>query len=284
MELNTPGTEAHDRPPSLQLPSLSPWKQCGGDLWQGFSRWQLWWLLGMNDIRQRYRRSRLGQFWITISMGIFVISVGPIYSSLFTIDLPRFLPHFTTSLVVWAFIASMLNDSCLIFVHSEAYLRQERIPKTVFILQLIVRNLFILAHNAILIPVVWVIFGIPVTPTVLLVVPGLILVVTNCFLAAIFLSIVCTRFRDLPQIVNNIVQVAFFTSPILWQRTALPEHLQFVVDYNPFAGHLGIVAGPLLGEVPTVGQYVMVLGSTLVLALLALPFFARFRARVVYWL
>src|SRR4029077_11802271 len=38
------------------------------DLARGVSRWRLWLLLGLNDIRQRYQRSRVGQFWITLSM------------------------------------------------------------------------------------------------------------------------------------------------------------------------------------------------------------------------
>ena len=38
------------------------------DIQESFERWQLWWLLGLNDIRQRYRRSRLGQTWITLSL------------------------------------------------------------------------------------------------------------------------------------------------------------------------------------------------------------------------
>ena len=36
----------------------------------GARAWQSWGILGWHDIRQRYRRSTLGPFWITIAMGV----------------------------------------------------------------------------------------------------------------------------------------------------------------------------------------------------------------------
>ena len=41
----------------------------------------MWWLLAAGDIRQRYQRSMLGQFWLTISMGVTVGAIGLIYSA-----------------------------------------------------------------------------------------------------------------------------------------------------------------------------------------------------------
>ena len=42
------------------------------DLLSGVRAWPLWTMLGWNDIRQRYRRSVLGPFWITISVAVFI--------------------------------------------------------------------------------------------------------------------------------------------------------------------------------------------------------------------
>ena len=33
-------------------------------------------MLGWQDIKQRYRRSKVGPFWITISMGVMIASIG----------------------------------------------------------------------------------------------------------------------------------------------------------------------------------------------------------------
>jgi len=268
-----------------QMPQrTSYWTGFMRDLAESFERWQLWWLLGYNDVRQRYRRSRVGQLWITISMGIFVIAIGPVYALLFNTELKEFLPYLTVNIVVWGFISSMINDACTAFIQSDGYIRQERLPKIGFLYRILVRNLLILGHNALLIPLVFIAFGKSVDPVALLAIPGLIIVTVNCLLMALFLATICSRFRDFPQIVSNVVQVAFFLTPIFWQKKQILADYHFVVDFNPFASLLSVVSSPILGKVPTMFEYGMCLVMTLVVGLVAVPFFARYRARIVYWL
>src|SRR3984957_6061569 len=76
------------------------------DLYDGLMNWQLWSMLGWNDIRQRYRRSALGPFWITISMAIFIVLLGFIYSKLFHQDIAVYLPYIAMGLITWGFISS----------------------------------------------------------------------------------------------------------------------------------------------------------------------------------
>lgn len=254
------------------------------DIRESFERWQLWWLLGLNDIRQRYRRSRLGQTWITLSLVATIVAIGVTYSTLFRMDIKEYLPFLTVNLVVWALIAGLLNDSCMAFISADGYMRQERLPKAVFILRVIVRNCLIFGHNAILIPVAMLVLGVSISWTILLAIPGFAWLLLNGALAGLFLGVMCARFRDLPQIVSNIVQIAFFVSPIMWKRSQLLEQHQSLVDFNPFAAHLVIISEPILGRVPTLGNYLMCLASTLLLAAVALPFYARYRERIVYWL
>jgi ABC-type polysaccharide/polyol phosphate export permease len=101
---------------------------------------------------------------------------------------------------------------------------------------------------------------------------------------ALFLATICARFRDFPQIVSNVVQVAFFLTPIFWQKKQILADYHFVVDYNPFASLLSVVSSPILGKMPTMFEYGMCLAMALAVGLVAVPFFARYRARIVYWL
>ena len=54
------------------------------DVSSGLAAWRIWTMLASNDIKQRYRRSTLGQFWLTLSMAIMIFSMGAVYSILFT--------------------------------------------------------------------------------------------------------------------------------------------------------------------------------------------------------
>src|SRR3712207_2639972 len=53
------------------------------DLLQGLNEWRIWWILGTNDIRQRYRRSVIGQFWTTISMAATILGIALVYGVIF---------------------------------------------------------------------------------------------------------------------------------------------------------------------------------------------------------
>ena len=56
------------------------------DVVQGARASYLWSMLGWQDIRQRYRRSRLGPFWLTISMGVLVGTLGILYARNFALN------------------------------------------------------------------------------------------------------------------------------------------------------------------------------------------------------
>src|SRR5580658_8535346 len=63
------------------------------ELLAGFRAWRIWMILGWDDIRQRYRRSVLGPFWITLSTGMFILLLGIIYSRLFHMELQHYMPY-----------------------------------------------------------------------------------------------------------------------------------------------------------------------------------------------
>lgn len=254
------------------------------DLVDAFHHWRIWWLLGIGDIRQRYSRSRLGQFWITVNMAFFVVAIGSVWALIFNQPIDKFLPYISANYIVWALITGLILDSISVFTGSEPFLRQVALPKTVFVLRMLVRGLTSFAHNVVIVPIVLLVLGAPISWTWLLVPVGLLLVVTAGFLLAFVLGILCTRFRDLPQVVNNLVQVAFFVTPVVWPADVLRQRFPAILDYNPFAAFLQVISQPMLGEIPSRWTYGLAVVTTLLLAAVAWPVFVRFRARIVYWL
>ncbi|WP_262296290.1 ABC transporter permease [Microvirga sesbaniae] len=254
------------------------------DVKQGFENWRVWWLLGIGDIRQRYRRSKLGQFWITLSIVIFIGAIGVVYSALFKQPVETYIPYLATTYIVWTLLSGIITDSAGAFVQAEGFLRQQALPKSTFILRVLVRNFLSFAHNIVVLPFVFLLFGVAPSWTWFAALGGLIVVALVGFLAALICAILCTRFRDLPQIIQNVIQVAFFISPITWRVELLDEPLRPWVVLNPFAALLQIVSEPLLGRMPDPITYTSAGLSVLVLAFVAWPLFSRFRQRIVYWL
>ena len=282
-----PSTEAL---PALQAgPSQSPqwlreWRLAGQDLGRCLRGWHVWALLGVSDIRLRYKRSRFGQFWITLSMAFFVAGIGLVYGGLFHQNVRDYIPYLAVNMTIWALMQTSISESCNAFIEAAPYLRQEALPKASFVMRVMVRNLVAFAHNLLIIPLVFVIFFYAPSPVALLALPGLFLLLVAVFAASVSLAILCTRFRDMQQIVGNLLQLAFFVTPIMWHVEQLGRNAFYIEVFNPFAAFLRVVSEPLLGHVPTLQTYLSVLIYLAILMAIAWPVFAKFRARIVYWL
>ncbi len=254
------------------------------DFAASLTSWRMWLLLGMNDIRQRYRRSRLGQFWITLAMAVQIASLGILYAYLFKQPLAQYLPYLGTSFVVWGLISSVVMDSCSVFIGAEGFLRQVPLPKSIFVHRMLVRNSVIFVHNVIILPPIFVIFGIPLGWGLLLAMLGVAMILINGIWVGLLLGTVCARFRDMPQIVASFMQVVFYLTPVMWRATQLPPRIGWLARLNPFQSFLDIVREPLLGNPPPAIAWKIALLITLIGTVTAILVFSRFRARIVYWL
>ena len=254
------------------------------DLAGGLTRWRLWLLLGVGDIRQRYQRSRVGQFWITVSMLVTIVALGAVYSYLFRMTLRDYLPSLTLGIVVWALISSMVTEACTVFTGAGIYLQQAPLPKSMFVHRMLVRNLVTFAHNLVIIPLLYLAFGIAPGWPIILAPLGLAIVTVNGFWIGLLVGMFCARFRDMPQMIASLMQIAFFVTPVMWRQDQLPPEKSWLVDINPLANLLRLIRDPLMGHVPTPSVYITGIALILVGFSVTLPFFVRFRARIVYWL
>ena len=113
------------------------------DLQSGLSKPSIWWGMAWLDIKQRYRRSLLGPFWITASTGVLVAAMGPLYGTLLGQHTASYLPYLAVSLILWNFISSPINEAGTAFVSAETYIRQIPLPLSVYVFRLVARNLLI---------------------------------------------------------------------------------------------------------------------------------------------
>ena len=241
--------------------------------------------LAYSDIRQRYRRSSLGPFWITISMGVTIACIGIIFGSIFKSPMNEFLPFLSAGLILWGFISSVLTEATTVFPNAEGIIRQLPIPLFSHIFRMIMRNVYILAHNLLVLPIVYLCVRKNIEVSVLLFIPGFFILLINLAWMSVILSILCARFRDLTQIVGSILQVFFYITPIIWMPTLLPSRAALMVlEPNPFYHLLSISRNPLLGVSIDPSNWFVSICMALIGSLVALVFFNNYRKRIAYWI
>lgn len=268
--------------PSASLKSVPQWRLALKDLADGLRAHRVWMMLAKMDIRQRYRRSVLGPFWITLTMVIWILVIGPLYSHILGQSPSEFIPYLAMGIIIWGLISSVLLEGAAAFVSAENLVRAVKLPYTVHILRVLQRNLIVFAHNLLAFVPFMIWLGIRPQWTWLAAIPGVFLLMLAAIPTCFLLGTLSARFRDLQQILGSIVQLAFFVTPIFW-RVELLRDRAWLAELNPLHWLLEVVRRPIVEGLPSLQTYGRVLVLIAVLYLLCAPFFARYRRRLAFW-
>ena len=280
-------TSAVTDPPASQSKTFSAaWR----DLVRGFHQHELWLQLGWQDIKQRYRRSTLGPLWITIATGVMALALGLLYSMLFQIPLADFLPHVTVGLIMWGFISGCIKDGAEIFIDNEGLIKQLPSALSVHVYRLVWRQALFLAHNLVIWAVLMMIFPRPLGWDLLLAIPAMALLILNGVWVTMFFGIVATRYRDVAPLLEAMVQLLFYVTPIVWTTQTLKEQggeiaqRALLAEINPLYHYMEIIREPLIRQPMAAYHWWIDLPCTAVGRVLALLAMKQWRFRVCYWL
>lgn len=255
------------------------------DIAEALSKYRLALIFGWQDVAQRYRRSRVGAFWLTLNMAVFIGALGLIFGTLFQSEMREFLPYLCAGIITWSLISTSLNEGCTTFTSSDGIILQVRMPLFTHILRAVWRNAIIFAHNIVIFPILMLVFGKMITFNVLWAIPGFLLICVNLLWMMLILAVLCARFRDMTQVLTNILQVLFYATPIMWMVTILPGHVSHLfIELNPFYHLIELIRAPLLGNAPTMLDWGYSVALAIIGWMVAIVFFGRYRWRVAYWL
>jgi lipopolysaccharide transport system permease protein len=249
----------------------------------GLTSHEQWLYMAVQDIKLRYRRSMIGPWWVTISTGVMVMMLGFLWSHIFGTNLENYLPFFAVGFVLWGWMSGQISDAAAGFFQFQGTIKQVKLPLPIFVLRLNVRQCIVLLHNSIIIALVLLLVGHGFTLTSLIAIPNLILIQLNLTLLSIVITIFCTRYQDMMQVVNVATQIVFFFTPILWQVETL-KNRTYLAEMNPVYHWIEMVRAPLLGYLPTINDYLWTGASLVVLSILAAYYLGRYRSRIAYWL
>lgn len=241
-------------------------------------------MMGGQDIRQRYKRSRLGPFWITISMAVMITTMGLVFGNLFKTDVKEFLPFLTLGLIIWSFILGSITEGCEALISAEGIIKQLPVPLHVHVLRVVWKNFIIFLHNIVIFPFVLLAVGKGVSWDIFLAIPGFLLLVLNLSWFLMIIAMVCARFRDMTQIILSIMQVVFYLTPVIWMPKLLSHRVgQVLLDLNPLYHLIDIVRAPLLGQVPALSSYILAMVMGIIGLVFSTIMTSKYKYRVPYW-
>ncbi|MER8643627.1 MULTISPECIES: ABC transporter permease [unclassified Mesorhizobium] len=239
--------------------------------------------LAVSETKARYRRSVLGPWWLTLGAGIGVLGLGIVWSALLNQAPSELMPRLAIGLVLWQFISGSLVEASSVFIRQAQIIRNYNLPLIMHPLQLVMRQLITLAHNIAIVLLMIVCFPHAFSFYGLVGILGLIIVTANLLFIVIIIGVAGTRFRDLDPLVQSLMPLLFFVTPVIYE----PKNLgisQFVIWLNPFTYFMEIVRAPFFGKIPCLWVYGVSFVSMVVCGIVAISLLSGRGRRLAFWL
>lgn len=253
------------------------------DLYAGLQRHELWLTLGWFDVLSKYRRAGLGTFWISADMAIVSLMLGYLYSSIMQRPLQEYIPYLTIGFIVWKMLSALITEGAHCFVASSAAMKEIPNPPPVYVYRVVWKNIIIFSYSLIVYGLMLLAFQINPFPALFLAIPGFILIVLNGIWVGLLLGLINAKFRDIHHMLNNMIRLIFFVTPVIWYPNLAQGTRGLFVTLNPFYYFIEILRAPMLGTYPGTQFWIVTLVITLLGWTVTLPVYAQWRIKIPFW-
>jgi ABC-type polysaccharide/polyol phosphate export permease len=231
----------------------------------------------------QYRRSKIGPLWETVNVLVMTLGIAVVSSAVIGGTMTGLIGYIGLGIIVWTAITSLIGEGTTVFVRSRDHILSSNLSIDFYVARLSFRVFITFCHHLLLYVIGVAIGLITLQWAALLAIPGVVLLFVNGFWIITLLSLVCARYRDIELIVRNLLQLAFFVTPIFWDYRQIISERKYIVDYNVLFYFLEIVRAPLLGEVPSAQTYIVVLSVTVIGYLMAFLVYRRMRRDLAFY-
>lgn len=200
--------------------------------------------LVVRELKARYRGSVLGFFWSFINPLLLLL----IYTFVFTVVLPGTRPKETEpyalfmfcGILPWTWFSSSLSEASNVLIGSGNLIKKVMFPAEILPIVTVLANM---VHFFLGLPILGaflLFYQAPLTPAELLWFPVVVLVQLLLTLGlALILSALTVHFRDIKDILANLLTFWFFATPIIYPMTFAPAPGRTFLNMNPFT-HLAV--------------------------------------------
>lgn len=234
----------------------------------------------------RYRRTVIGPLWLLVGPSLFIFILGMLYSEIGAAHHNIFIPHLTIGLISWTLISGFIIRSATIFQRNKAQILQGAQSLDEIIIGDVVTSIITFIHQLPIVLVVIIIFEVEFNLTALKTLFGILLLIANGIWVGYAFGILGARFRDISEILNAVMRIAFLATPIIWIPGASfkSDIINNFLIYNPFYHFIELIRAPLLSKEPELLNWIIVLFITIIGFFIAYLLKKKYAHNIPFWL
>ena len=194
------------------------------------------------ELKARYRGSVLGFFWSFVNPLLLLL----VYTFVFKYAMPapegidNYALFLFCGLLPWTWFQASLVESSNVLISGGNLIKKVMFPAEVLPIVTVLSNLVHFLFGLIILAVFLVYFQTPLRVGELVWFPVVVLIQLLLTLGfALILSALTVHFRDIKDILANLITLWFFVTPIIYSWRNPPAQIRRFLDLNPFT-HLAI--------------------------------------------
>lgn len=251
------------------------------DLGRALAMHRVWSALAAEDVTDAHRRTTLGPAWLLVNYFVFVSTFVLLFGQATGIE--NYAAFVAIGLLVWTYIADTIGPATTLFVREQAMIMGTNLPLSVYVFkhmsQHVIRFAYALGGC---LGILLLIVGIYPTVDWLYTLVGLAMLLLVSPAVIIVVAMLGTWLPDSGFVVNNLLRVGIFLTPVMWQERSGPALLQAIYAINPATHFINVVRAPVLGHGLPVDSLLIAGCWTLGLWVLAVLLLGVYRDRVVF--
>ena len=226
------------------------------------------------ELKARYRGSVLGFFWSFVNPLLLLL----VYTFVFTIVLPGAHPpelepfalFMFCGILPWTWFSSSLLEASNVLIAGGNLIRKVLFPAEVLPIVTVLAGLVHFCFGLPILAAFLMYYRVPIVPTDLLWFPVIVFIQLLLTLGlALLLSALTVHFRDVRDLLSNLLTLWFFATPIIYALSQAPSPVRGFLNLNPFT-HLAVSYQEVLFKAGRFTEWPRLLavgaGSMLVLA------------------
>jgi lipopolysaccharide transport system permease protein len=243
---------------------------------------ELLYFLVWRDVKVRYKQTALGVLWILLQPVVSMIIFSLLFGRLLKVPsggVPYPIFAFA-ALLPWNYFASSLTKSSSSLVGSANLITKVYFPRLIIPFSSVLSGLIDFAVAFVVLIVLMLIYGLAVTPSILLLPVFLLVAALTALGFGLWLAALNVRYRDIQYLVPFLVQMWMYATPVVYGSTLIPERFRFLLGLNPMTAAVEGFRWALLGDAAPASQtspwlFVVSLAMMIIMLITGLIFFRR---------
>ena len=186
-----------------------------------------------STMKSRYRKTFAGFLWVILNPVLTFAVQAIIFKHILRVDVENYYLFLMSGIVPWIFVTSTMNMTVSAFVVNRPVLMAFKLDPWIFILSQSIDNLITFIFSFI----VLLVFNFDHSVFMNLKIPMFIfatmLICISAFFMSFFLAILHVFVRDTQFVLQFVLNLAYFVTPIFYPKEFIPQKYQWLIDYNP---------------------------------------------------